>query len=115
MAEYIDLSLALREFITIMEPMDELKDCGYDLISTKHIVYCKAFEDNFCALEFVRLPKMRPHTKAINVIYHHFREYVRLSTIKIYPISTHDQVADMFTKPLTQNNFVRHRVKLCGS
>ena len=35
--------------------------------------------------------------------------------IKIYPISTHDQVSDMFTKPLTQNNFVKHRVKVCGS
>ena len=42
-----------------MDLMDELKDRGYDLISTKPIVYCKAFEDNYGALEIARLPKMR--------------------------------------------------------
>ena len=89
MAEYIALSLALCGVIPIMEIMDELKDRGYDLISTQPIVYCKAFEDNSGALEIA------------NVIYLHFREYVRLGMIEIYPISNHDQVADMFTKPLT--------------
>ena len=76
MAEYIALSSALRDVIPIMELMDELKDRGYELISTEPKVYCKAFEDNSGALEIARLPKMRPRTKAINVIYHHFREYV---------------------------------------
>ena len=95
--------------------MEYLKERVYDLISDNTIVYCKVFEDNSGALEIARLPKMRPHTKSINVIYHHFWEYVRLGMIKIYPISTHDQVADMFTKPLTQNTFVKHRVKVCGS
>ena len=98
-----------------MEPMDELKDRGYDLISTDPIVYCKAFEDNSGALEIACLPKMRPHTKAINVIYLHFREYVRLGMIEIYPISNHDQVANMFTKPLTRNTFLKHCVKLWSS
>ena len=68
MAEYIALSLALHDVIPIMELMDELKDRGYDLISTNPIVYCKAFEDNSGALEIVRLPNMRPCTKAINVV-----------------------------------------------
>ena len=115
MAEYIALSSALQDVIPIMELMDELKDRGYELISTKPKVYCKSFKDNSGALEIARLPKMRPRTKAINVIYHHFREYVRMGLISIYPISTDDHVADIFTKPLTQNHFVRHRVKICGS
>ena len=97
-----------------MELIDELKDRGYYLISTNPIVYCKAFEDNSGALEIARLPKMCTCTKAINVIYHHFREYVSVGMIKIYPIYTHDKIADMFTKPLAQNNFFKHRVKLCG-
>ena len=42
MAEYIALSSALRDFIPIMELMDELKDCGYEFISTETTVYCKA-------------------------------------------------------------------------
>ena len=73
MDEYRALSPALRDAIPIMELMDKLKDRGYELISTDPIVYCKAFKDSYGALEIVRLPKMRPFTKAINVIYHHFR------------------------------------------
>ena len=98
-----------------MELIDELKDHAYDLISSEPIVYCKAFEDNSSALDIARLPNIRPRTKSINVIYHHFQEYVRLGMINIYLISTHDQVADMFTKPLTQNTFVNHHINIWGS
>ena len=100
MAEYIALSSALRDVTPTMELIDEMKDSGYDLISTEPIVCCKAFGDNYGALEITRLPKMRPCTKSINVIYHHFREYVQLGMIKIYPISTHDQIADIYSPNL---------------
>ena len=50
MAEYTDLSSALRGVIAIMEPMKELKDRVYELISSEPIVYCKAFKDNYGAL-----------------------------------------------------------------
>ena len=73
MAEYIALSWALHNFILIMELLDELRYRGYYLCSTNHIIYFKAFKDNSGALEIACLPKMRPHTKVINVIYHHFR------------------------------------------
>ena len=73
MSEYIALSSALRGIIPIMELMDNLKERGYGLISTNHIVYWKSFRDNYVALEIARLPKMFPRTKSINVIYHHFR------------------------------------------
>ena len=98
-----------------MELLDEFNERKYDLISAEPKIYCKAFEDNSGALELARLPKMQPRTKAINVVYHHFREYVRLGLISIYPVSTDDQLADIFTKPLTQNTFVRFRKLLCGS
>ena len=71
MSEYIALSLALCNVISIMELMDDLKYCGSDLISTDPIVYCKAITDNSSALEIVRLPKMISQTNTINVIYHH--------------------------------------------
>ena len=108
MDEYIALSSALRYVIPIMELIDKLEECVYDLISTNPIVYCKACEDNFGALEITFLPKMLPCTKPINVIHNNFRDYLQLGMIKIYPISTRDQVADMFTKPLTRNTFVKH-------
>ena len=113
MAEYIALSQALRDVIPVMELLDEFLARGYTLVSTKPKVYCKAFEDNSGALKIARLPKMRPRTKAINVIYHHFREPVRLGKIHIYPISTDLQRADILTKPTVQNIFLRHRKSIC--
>ena len=75
-------------------------------------MYCKAFEDNSGALELARAPKMRPRTKHINLVYHHFREYVHRKEIIIHPIRTDDQLADIFTKPLGQNIFTKHRYSI---
>jgi hypothetical protein len=111
-AEYVSLSESLRDTIPLMELVKEIKKSGFKVISTTATVYCKAFEDNSGALELARLPKMRPRTKHINIKYHHFREYVRLGIIKIFPISTENQLADIFTKPLPQNLFLRLRKEL---
>ena len=56
MDEYITLSSALHYVIPIIELMDKLEDCVYDLISTNPIVFFKGFKDNFGALEITRLP-----------------------------------------------------------
>jgi len=95
-----------------MELVKEINKAGFKVISTTANVHCKAFEDNSGALELARLPKMRPRTKHINIKYHHFREHVRLGIIKIFPISTENQLADIFTKPLPQNLFLRLRKEL---
>ncbi len=45
---------------------------------------------------------MRPRTKHLNLKYHHFREEVKKGTISIHHVSTMDQMADIFTKPLEE-------------
>ena len=113
-AEYIAMSMALRDVIPIMGLIKEMKQRNIPVICTKPYVYCKVFEDNSGALELARLPKLRPRTKHINVCYHHFREHVRDGSIKIFPVGTADQIADVLTKALAQNDFTRHRMHLCG-
>ena len=113
-AEYIAMSMALRDVIPIMSLVQEMRERDFKVICTEPYVYCKVFEDNSGALELARLPKLRPRTKHINVCYHHFREHVRKGLIKIFPVSTEDQVADIFTKALSQNLFQRHRRFFCG-
>ena len=113
-AEYIAMSMALRDVIPIMSLVQEMREQHFKVVCTEPYVYCKVFEDNSGALELARLPKLRPRTKHINVCYHHFREHVRKGLIKIFPVSTEDQVADTLTKALPQNLFVRHRYFLCG-
>ena len=70
-------------------------------------MHCQAFEDNSGALEMARSPKMRPRTKHLKIKYHHFREAVEAGDVSIHPVSTEDQLADIFTKPLAINNFIR--------
>ncbi len=111
-AEYIAMSMALRDVLPIMHLVSEMKDYGFPVLCTEPYVYCKVFEDNSGALELARLPKLCPRTK--RVVYHHFREAVRRRDIKIFPIDTGDQVADVLTKSLPQNLFIRHRIKTCG-
>ena len=113
-AEYIAMSMALRDVIPVMNLIDEMKNKGFQVICTQPYVYCKVFEDNSGALELARLPKLRPRTKHINVCYHHFREHVRKGFIKIFPVDTKNQIADALTKALAQNDFTRHRKFTCG-
>ena len=111
-AEYVSLSESLRDTIPLMDLVHEFKEHGFKVISTEPRVFCKAFEDNSGALEMARLPKLRPRTKHINIKYHHFREHVRLGLIKVFPISTDEQIAGAFTKPLAQNIFLKLRKAL---
>ena len=50
-AEYIAMSMALRDVIPIMELMTEFRERNFKVICTQPQVYCKVFEDNSGALE----------------------------------------------------------------
>ena len=115
-AEYIALSQSLRDTIPIMNLLQELKDEGFTKTSPIPKIHCKAFEDNSGALELAKTPKMRPRTKHINIVYHHFRSFVKGDNpkISVHAIGTLDQTGDIFTKPLDQNLFQRHRKKIMG-
>jgi hypothetical protein len=102
------MSQSLRDVLPIMFHIHEMKEKGFQVICTQPYVYCNVFEVNSGALELARLPKLRPCTKHINVCYHHFREHVQNGLIKIFPIGTKDQTADVLTKALPQNDFQRH-------
>ena len=73
------------------------------------LAICTAFEDNNGAIEIANMPKMRTHTKHINLVYHHFREHVIQKKIIIKPIDTSFQIADIFTQSFYFENCLRHR------
>jgi hypothetical protein len=113
-AEYIALSTALRDVIYVTQLLDELK--SYKILDTEHptSIKCKVFEDNIGALELAKTPKLRPRTKHIAIKYHHFRDFVKRNNVDIQHVSTVEQVADIFTKPLPRPAFEYLRKKLCG-
>jgi hypothetical protein len=112
-ADYIAMSMALCDVIPLMDLIQEMKDRHIPVICSKPYAHCKVFKDNAGTLELARLPKLRPHTKHINVCYHHFCQHVCKGLIKIFPVGTSNQIADVLTKALALNNFVYHHVHLC--
>jgi hypothetical protein len=99
-SEYTGLSYALREAISILNLLKEMKMMGFLITGANAKMHCKVFEDNSGALEIAKIHKYRPRTKHLNVKLHHFRDYVSRGEIAINPIDTKEQLADYLTNPV---------------
>jgi hypothetical protein len=97
-----------------MRLVNELNTAGFDIPGERPMIQCKAFEDNTGALEMAKTHKMRPRTKHLNIKYHHFREAVQKGEISIMQIDTLEQIADIFTKPLGLQLFLKFRKMMLG-
>ena len=75
-SEYTGMSYALREAISIMQTLKEIKENGFNVGRTSSEVFCTVFEDNSGAIEMATNHKYRPRTKHLNVKLRHFRDYV---------------------------------------
>ena len=112
-AEYVALSTAMREVISLMQLTTELKGI-LELEFPKPEVFCDVFEDNESCIAMATTRKFSPRTKDIAIKYHHFRKYIDDEVIKLHSIDTREQTADIFTKPLDDKLFEHIRKKLCG-
>ena len=77
-------------------------------------IHCSIFEDNMGCIDLVETPRMRPRTKHIALKYHHFREHMRKKLVTVHHIDTKEQVADIFTKALSDSQFLYLRKLLTG-
>jgi hypothetical protein len=113
-AEYMALSMAMRELIPLVRLFTEAKKKGIDVDVNKAVIKCTVFEDNEGAAEIATVHKFRSRTKHIHLKYHHFREHVKSGLVRIEKVSTEAQLADVFTKPLGLVLFLRHRLSIMG-
>ena len=117
-AKYITMLQALRETIplaTLMREMNEIFPLY--LPSPKFII--KVWEDNQPCIAMAKNPKFTPWTKHIAIKYHHFWKHVITQAnpdgfISLEYCSTHDQIADIFTKPVRDDIFFKLRKDLLG-
>ena len=115
-AEYIALSQALRVLLPLRRLLQEV--CQPLSLSDKSdtLIRSTIFEDNQACLQLATSdpPRMTPRSKSIAVKYHWFREHLRSGEVEIKGISSEDQLADIFTKPLSPALFEKLRMSLLG-
>jgi hypothetical protein len=68
--------------------------------------------DSTSVISVAKKPVLHSKTKHIEVRYHFLRDNVEKGKIALIHVSTHDQLADIFTKPLDQATFTRLRGEL---
>lgn len=61
--------------------------------------------DNLSALHMTVNPVFHGRSKHIELDYHYVREQVALSSLETHFFSSHNQLADIFTKPLSKLPF----------
>ena len=113
-SEYSALSEATREVLWLMGLMNEVKERLVPGTISIPTIKCTVFEDNEGAKAMATVPKMRPRTKHINGRMHHFRGAVASGKLKIESIDTEDQLADIGTKPLAKDLFMKLRKEIMG-
>ena len=77
-------------------------------------IHCRIFEDNLGAIEIGKIPMMRLREKHMNIKYHHCCDHVKKGLISVHQVSTTEQIADIFTKPLGEALFESHHRSLVG-
>jgi hypothetical protein len=78
-----------------------LRDFGYNL--SKVPLLC----DNESAIRMADNPVEHSRTKHIDIRHHFLRDHQQKGDIEVYHISTENQLADIFTKPLDEKTFCR--------
>ena len=100
-AEYIALAGAAQEAIWFLQVLREFKFTFKDPV----LIY----EDNQSAIKLVENPVFHKKSKHVDIKYHFVRELVENRTLAIQYVSTVDNIADIFTKPLSFREFTTLR------
>jgi hypothetical protein len=95
-AEYIALSVAIREAVWLQNLLIDLFDHEMDsTISHYDKKICVKLFDN---------PMFHDKSKHIEIKYHYFRDMVQRKAVHVQYLPTHDKIADIFTKPPARTN-----------
>jgi hypothetical protein len=102
-AEYIATGHCCAQLLWMRQT---LKDYGYKL--SKVPLLC----DNESAIRMADNPVEHSRTKHIDIWYHFLRDHQQKGDIEIAYVSTHNQLANIFTKPLDEKTFSKLRNEL---
>jgi hypothetical protein len=92
-AEYIALSVAVCEAVWLLT---DLFDHEMDPIITCDNQSCVKLSEN---------PVFHDRSKHIEIKYHYIRDMLQRKAVHVQYLPTHEQIADIFTKPLANTKF----------
>jgi hypothetical protein len=102
-AEYIAVGHCCAQLLWMRQT---LRDYGYKL--SKVPLLC----DNESAIRMADNPVEHSRTKHIDIRYHFLRDHQQKGDIEIAYVNTHNQLADIFTKPSNEKTFSKLRNEL---
>jgi hypothetical protein len=102
-AEYVVVGHCCAQLLWMRQT---LRDYGYML--SKAPLVC----DNKSAIHMADNPVEHIRTKHIDIRYHFLRDHQQKGDIEIAYVSTHNQLVDVFTKPLDEKTFSKLRNEL---
>ena len=103
-AEYVVAALNCSTMVWIKQMV---KDFGMQ-VDYPIVTHCH----NTSTINMSKNPVMHAKTKHIEIKYHFLREKVANNEVKLDYVSTKEQLADIFTKPLSKDSFEYLRDKL---
>ena len=95
--EYIALSVAVREVVWLHKLMTYLFDHEMD----PTIIHC----NNQSCVKLSENPVFHDRSKHIEIKYHYIRDMVQRKEVHVQYLPTHEQIVDIFTKPLAKTEF----------
>ena len=96
-AEYIVAATCCTQVLWMIQNLVDLK--------VKYIEPIPIHCDNTSAISVSKNPVLHSKTKHIPIKYHFLREQVTNSVVQLNFIPSKEQTADIFTKPLSKNQF----------
>ena len=118
-SEYIALAQAMRDLLPMHRMFTDLTQQLHLQVDQTISLKSDIFEDNNGTISVASAPKMSPRTKHIAVQYHFVKSFFGPDRPKDCPfvlqkIDTTIQKADIFTKGLCEDIFLKLRLLLCN-
>jgi hypothetical protein len=103
-AEYIVLSVAVHEVVSLRKLLTDLFD--HEMDST--IIH----SDNKSCVKLSENPVFHDKSKHIEIKYHYIRDMVQRKAVHMQYLPTHEQIAYILNKPLAKTKFEYFRERL---
>ncbi|KAK6160582.1 hypothetical protein DH2020_003963 [Rehmannia glutinosa] len=102
-AEYISAAFCCTQLLWMKQTLADYK-CSFENVP----IFC----DNISAINIAQNPVHHNRTKHIEIRHHFLRDCVSKRKIEICFVPSQDQLADIFTKPLSSKTFASIRARL---